>query len=397
MSLTSPALAILLAVISTGGLLAIVLGWRRLAGHGLRSVMLRVVSLVTLQACMLSLLFVTVNRAAEFYSSWSDLLGSDTAQGSVLASANVGKAAVRPAVVLSRTPVRVPGSAANGGTLDTVRFAGPLSGVTVTGRVYLPAGFGSAAQPARYPVIVVIAGSLADPGSPYDSSRLAANAAALIAARRLPPVVIAMLPTAITPADQGCLNVPAEPAGAGHAAQPAVQAATFYSQDLPAVLETQFRVRSTARSWALLGDSSGGYCALQLALSYSWVFTTAAAPQGAYARPPGPAEDGGSSLIARQEDLPWLLRSQPMQRISVLLTSTGSSEVSPVQALARRPMRVTTTTLDAGSTPLSGVLTWLGAAIGPARQGHPVASRGPAAGHAATRRGRTAGPQRRAA
>jgi enterochelin esterase-like enzyme len=379
--LTSPALPFLLAGLVLGLLLAIVLGWRKLARPGLRPVLLRAGSLLTLQVCVLSLIFVTVNRSGEFYSSWSDLLGSDASQGSVVASAAVRASAVRPVVVLSHEPVRTPGTRASGGTLDTVRFTGQLSGLAVTGHVYLPPGYASAGSPARYPLIVVITDHLGDASSPYSASRLAENAARLIKARRLEPVLIAMLPAALSASDQGCLNVPAEPATAGAPSRPAVQASTFYTSDLPGMLESAFRAGTSAGGRALLGDESGGYCALQLSLASSWVFPVAVAPAGPYQQPPGTGENAGSPQLALQENLPWVLRSEPMQRVWFLLTGTtpGGGQASPFLRLARPPMQVATATLDSGSWPLNGVLTWIGAAIRPGREaawpGAPAGSR----------------------
>jgi Putative esterase len=181
-------------------------------------------------------------------------------------------------------------------------------------------------------------------------------------------VVIAMLPASLSAFDQGCLNVPAEPATASSAARPAVQAAAFYAQDLPGMLASGFRAERAAAHWALLGDSSGGYCALQLALSNSWVFSVAAVPDGAYSQPPGASENAASPQFKQQQDLLWLLRSQPMQRISVLFTGSGpgsgGGQAAPWLSLARRPMRVAQTALGSGSWPLDGVLTWIGHAIG---------------------------------
>jgi enterochelin esterase-like enzyme len=389
--LTSLALSLLLVGLSLGLLVAIIVGWRRLAGSGLRPVALRTVSLIALQACVLSLIFVLVNRSGEFYSSWSDLLGADTGQGSVVASASVSSALVRPVVITSRLPVRVPGSRVSGGSLDTVRFAGQLSGLTVTGHVFLPAGYGLARSATRYPVIVAISGGPGGTSSPYSAKRLADNAAALIAAGKLRPVIIAMLPAALSAADQGCLNVPAEPATASSAARPAVPAATFFAQDLPGMLKTAFRAGSAAGSWALLGDSTGGYCALQLALDDSWVFSVAVAPGGDYTRPPGSNENAGSPQLSQQEDLLYVLRSQPMQSVSVLLTGSGAADGQAASFVSQvhRPMRVSIAALDAGSWPLAGVLTWIGTALRPGTAG---ASDRPAGGRAQLPSGRANRP-----
>src|SRR5258708_5658055 len=73
--LTSHVLIALLAVVA-GLLFAGVLGaWPRLAGPGARRVALRVLALCAVQASILSLAFVIVNRSNDFYSSSSDLFG----------------------------------------------------------------------------------------------------------------------------------------------------------------------------------------------------------------------------------------------------------------------------------------------------------------------------------
>src|ERR1039457_5736240 len=79
--LTSPALVLLLGVTVAVLLAVILLGWGRLAGQGARRVALRAAVLCALQASVLSLVFVLVNNSLVFYSSWADLVGSDTGGG----------------------------------------------------------------------------------------------------------------------------------------------------------------------------------------------------------------------------------------------------------------------------------------------------------------------------
>jgi len=363
--LTSPALSYLLGTLAAGLLLLIISCWRLLAKR--RLIALRALSLISLQACVLALIFVTVNRTGEFYSSWSDLFGSDTASASVIASPGVDAAKIRPVVVISRTQVSVPGDKAAAGTLESVTFTGQLSGLTVPGRIFLPAGYRDSG-PARYPVLVVISDGFASPSSPYGAIRMAEDAAREIAAGQLEPMIMVFLPAELSAYDQGCLNVPAQPATASSPAIPTIQGATFFAQDVPAIMESDFAARSTPGSWALLGDSSGGYCAVQLALANSWVFSVAAAPDGAYTRPPGTGETAGSPQLKQQDNLVWLVRNQPMQPVSVLFTGPSSGPAAtraatPFLALARRPMRVSAMAVDSGSWPLAGVLNWIGQAV----------------------------------
>jgi enterochelin esterase-like enzyme len=218
--------------------------------------------------------------------------------------------------------------------------------------VYLPPGYGGPGETAL-PVAVVISGALGDPVSPYGAGVLAGTAASQIAAGRLGPMIVVMLPPAVGQHDEGCLNVPG-----------GTQAAMFFTEDLPQAIDSAYRAAPpAARRWAVAGDASGGYCALQLAMTSSETFAAAAVPPGGYTAPPGPAESGGSQQIRAQDNLSWLLTHQPMQPISVLFTGSGAAE--PFLSAARPPMHAGQTGLAPGKWQLSGVLDWIGATLAP--------------------------------
>ncbi|HEY5360762.1 MAG TPA: alpha/beta hydrolase-fold protein [Streptosporangiaceae bacterium] len=355
MALTSPLLAVALGTTVTVLLAGILLGWRRLAGRGARRVALRAIGLCALQASVLGLVFVLVNNSLVFYSSWSDLAGSDTGGGTVHAAAGGSAGPADSLTVLSRSAVTVPGLPRVGGRLDSVRIHGALSGLTVSGHLFLPPGYGGRASRRLFPVIVVISNRGADRSAPYGALSLAAAAAAQIAAGRLPPAILLFLPAGLSSSDQGCLN---QPGG--------VQAQTFFAQDVPRVLQTAAAASSSASQWALLGDQSGGYCALQLALDDSGVFSVAAAPPASYARPPGPGA-AGSPQLSQQDDLLWQLRHLPPQPLSVLVAGPGAAPgLGPARelaALARPPMHVASASLAPGRWPLTPVLDWIGAVL----------------------------------
>lgn len=355
MGLTSPVLVYLLAGAGIVLLAAMLWYWPRLAGRGWRPVVLRAAAVCVLQACVLSLIFVMVNRSYVFYSSWSDLLGSDTGTGTVLAVDGGNSQLSAATRVTASSAVTISGHHGAVGVLQAVRFRGQLSGVTVSGHIYLPPGY---PQPGRrYPVIMAVSGQAASTSSPYGAARLAASAAVQIASGKLRPVILVVLPAALG-ADQGCLNVPGS-----------TQAGMFYAQDLPAALETGYHASAVASRWALLGDAAGGYCALQLAMDNSTVFSAAAVPSRSYAGPPGSHEAGNSPQIRNQENLIWQLRHLPMQPVSILFAGPGQKTASrgPAAAfisLVRRPMRVTVAGLSPGTTPLAPVLDWIGRELG---------------------------------
>jgi enterochelin esterase-like enzyme len=365
--LTSPALPYLLAILAVGTLLAIIVDWRSMAGRNLRSVVHRAVSLVGLQFFVLAFIFVVVNRSGEFYASWSDLFGLVKASGSVVAATNGGVSGAQPLVVASRMPVGVPGSKASGGVLEAVTFNGPISGLSVAGQVFLPTGYQPGSRARHYPVLVEISDNLASTSSPYAAVRFAETAARQIALGQVKPAIIVMVPASVAAGDQGCLDIPAQRATANIPAAKAVMAATFFTQDLPAILQSQYGASRDSANWGLLGDGTGGYCAVQLAMTHSWVFSAAVAPDGTYAHPPGPGVNADSPALRLQNNLQWLLHNQPMQAVSVLFTSPGSSAAGAQQfaAGASRPMHVSTLKIGGGGWPLAPVLDWIGAAIAP--------------------------------
>jgi hypothetical protein len=365
--LTSGAFALVLALAVAAGLAGVLLGWRWLGRPGTRRVAARAVSLCVLQLGVVALVLVLVNRSVVFYSSWSDLAGSERS-GAAVRVAHEGRS--RPAdrvQLLDESAVMVPGVPGAAGRLAAVRIHGELSGLTVEGQLYLPPGHGP------YPVIIAITDQPAAGGSPYAAQNLAAAAAAQIAAGRLRPVILLILPAGPAqalprragsgpgnggrpgsgPAGPGCLDVPG-----------GVQGQTFLTQDIPRVLQSRYHA-AAAGTWALLGDRSGGYCSLELALSDSATFAAAAVPRGRYDSPPA-MQAGGSPQIRDQESLLWQLRNQPAQPVSVLFAgpgaSTGLGRDARLAALARPPMRVRSAGLASSRFPLAPVLDWLGAA-----------------------------------
>jgi enterochelin esterase-like enzyme len=350
--LTSPALVALL-VVTTGALLIGTLWWwPRLARRTAMAVALRAAAVCALQLSVLALIFVIVNRSAEFYSSWSDLFGTDTGRAAIIAVHYAPGRAEAPVTVTGSSAVAVPGKPhAPRGRLQSVRIHGTLSGITARGFVFEPARryrAGRSRPASQLPVIVVISDEVGIKGAEYGAEQLATTAAMQMAAGRLQPALIVMLPARFGPGNQGCLNVPG-----------GVQVATFFAQDLPRAIDSRYRV-AAPRRWASLGDSSGGYCALQLAMTNSQTYSAAALPPGSYTSPPGAGSGlfGGSPQIRTEDNLAWLLQHQPMQPISVLFTGRGQAQ--PFRSLARRPMHVVSANLASGRWPLAPVFDWIG-------------------------------------
>jgi hypothetical protein len=363
---TSLALIALLAVLA-GLLMAGALSfWSRLAQPGVIGVVNRIMVICVLDAVVLGLIFVVANRAGGFYASWSELFGTEHLSGKVVALGH-GPVDARSLkfhdgqlAVTARLAVTVPGSArARGGRLLTVTMTGPVSGITASGYLYVPAaalraaGRQAAGRRPGLPVIVVLSDRLAASGATFSARRIASTAALEIESGRLRPALIVMLPARIAPgAGRSCLDVPGGP-----------QAATFFTQDLPQLIGSGFPASRSSALWAVAGDSTGAYCALQLTLTNSASYSVAAAPPGYYTPPASPGDVGPTRPLRRQENLIYLLRHQPMQPVSVLLTS-GSAAATPILALARAPTQVAIAPPGTGKWPLAPVLDRIGRLLG---------------------------------
>jgi Putative esterase len=360
--LTSPGLPYLLALLGFIVLLAIVLGWSWMGQRGVTRVLLRVLSLCVLQFLVLGLIFVVVNQSGEFYSSWSDLLGTDShGPADVVAVQRVPTASLRQLDVTGTAPVRLP-RGHDGGALQGIRISGELSGLTAAGYVYLPQAYLVRGSDQRFPVLTVVSNAIGSANSPYSPSRLAQSAATEIAAGRMGPLVIVLLPATVGRFDQACLNLP--PTFRAHSqGTPSVQGETFFAQDVPSAIESAYRVSAQPANWGLLGDQSGGYCALHLALDDSQVFSAAVVPPGSYARPPGSASQAVGPF-RQQDSLPWQLVHLPPPAVSVLFAGSSSAAADAFISLAQRPLRVSTTQLEPGAWPLAHVLDWIAAAVG---------------------------------
>jgi putative esterase len=349
----SLALMLVLAAVAAGLLAAMLWLWPTLARRGAVSVLARIALLGGLQASVLGMVFVSVNRTYEFYSSWSDLLGTNQVAGTVVAvkhGAGPTGAGPAPSSLVTMAGNRVSAGAGHaGGRLQAVWFTGPLSGIRVRGYVYLPAGYSPASRPL--PVIVVISSEAGSRSGVYAAPQVAAAAAAQMRAGRLGPALIAVLPPAVARrSGQGCLDLPG-----------GTQAATFFSQDLPQVLGHAYRVATGPSRWAVLGGTGGGYCALQLATAPAAPFGIAVAPPGTYTAPPGGAGSGASPLVRRQDNLLWRLRYWPSPPVRVLFAGPGRAR--QVLARVRPPMTAATVSLAAGREPLAPVLDWIGHAL----------------------------------
>lgn len=370
MGLTSKkvlALAILLAVLLFIGTVVL---WPRLARDNWRAVIGRIALLLATQLTVFASIGLAANQAFGFYASWADLFGRESGQGVVV---DHSAGAARGLRVVDTQEVSVPGGGVPrvGGQIQKIDMVGRKTGLASPAYVYLPPEYFQPQFSGRsFPTTVVLTGY---PGTaealikglhfPHTAHRLAQQG-------RMPPMILVMMrPTVAPPRDTECVDVPRGP-----------QTETFFAEDLPAVMSTHYRVAPHPAGWGIIGDSTGGYCALKLAVHHPGVYTAGVGLSPSY-RAPIDATTGdlfqGDKRLKQDADLFRYLRHRRAPDVSLLVTSSRRGEHNYKETLdfidlviSRPPTRISSIILDSGGhnfntwrREIPGSLEWLGSRL----------------------------------
>ncbi|MER5178974.1 alpha/beta hydrolase-fold protein [Streptomyces sp. NPDC002896] len=355
MGLTSDnvmALSVLLVVALFGGT---VWWWPRLARRTWRAVTGRVALLLATQLAIFVSVGLAANRAGEFYASWADLFGREQGQGVVVDHTAAG---VGPVRVLGTRRVNVPGGSrpAVGGQIQKIRIVGGESHIAAPAYVYLPPEyFQPRYQDRRFPAAVVLTGYPGTAESLIKSLRYPRTAHEQAEDGRMRPMILVMLrPTVAPPRDTECVDVPGGP-----------HTETFFADDLPNAVSGHYRVGRKPGGWGIIGDSTGGYCALKIAMHHPDVYA-AGAGLSAHYRAPLDVTTGdlfkGDEGLKKRADLMWCLDHMPAPRTSLLVTTSRQGEANYAatmrfidKARSRPPTRISSITLGTGGHNLN---TW---------------------------------------
>lgn len=348
MGLTSTWFVALLLVAVVAAVAGAVLLWPRVPGPGPARLAAHVGMIILCQLTAILFVMVTVNNQYGFYASWDDLLGS----------ANTGG---HPAVGASPTGTPVPSVPdyrtdfhpySQGFQRASVRgwHAGTKGDVIV----WLPPQYGKKEfAHTRFPVIEVLHGIPGTPHSFLRNMRLGRIMQREISEGRAEPAIL-VLPT-ITPdrVDTGCADVPGRS-----------KVATWLTDDVVHAVNRNFRSLPAPSGWAVVGISTGGYCAARLVLDHPRTFAAAAA-----LAPDNPAKGVRSPL--------WLARNiRPAPVVHLLVESSDQDPESPpkfaewITAAVVPPATVTTLRVPEGGhnwktwgAMFPGAFTWLSARI----------------------------------
>ncbi|MFK8908212.1 alpha/beta hydrolase [Streptomyces sp. YS-3] len=345
MGLTSTTV-LLLAVVCTALLFAATVWlWPYLARRGWMPVLGRVGLVLTIQVLLFSSVGLAANRTFLFYGSWADLFGRQTGVG-VLGTQAIGNPGVK---LVARQEVGVPGAGSPhlSGEVQKISVQGERSRIVSPAYVYLPPEyFQKEYEHTKFPAAVVLTGFPGTAENLLKGLRYPKTAWMQVKQKKMRPMILVMMrPTVAPPRNTQCIDIPGGP-----------QTETFFAKDLPQAIAGTFRVGTSARNWGFMGDSTGGYCALKLALQHPEAYAAGVGLSADYkAEVDGDSGDlfHGDKQAQKRADLLWSLDHLPQGRSSFLVTTSrrGETNYRATQrfiAKVRAPAHVSSITLDTG-------------------------------------------------
>ncbi|MEU1420360.1 alpha/beta hydrolase-fold protein [Kitasatospora sp. NPDC005751] len=342
------ALTVLIAVVMMAGTVWL---WPRLSKTTWQAVLGRIGALLATQLTVLAALGLVANNYFAFYSSWDDLLGTGDSGPVVIQNKadasgrlqveTIGHASVQGGGALGRDPKQ-------SGEIREVRIDGAGTRLSTDGYVYLPPQYFQPEYAQRqFPAVIVSTGF---PGIAKNLvTRLNYPGAALKLlqeGRMQPTVMVLMRPSPALPQDTECEDIPG-----------GAQSETYFTKDVPAAIQATYRVSSDPQAWGFMGNSTGGYCALKLAMRHPEVFPTAVSLSGYYQAADDPTTGDlfrGSQQRRNEADLMWRLKNLPQPEVSVLLAGTREGDgdyrrdTEAFVAAAHAPMKVSYSMMKTG-------------------------------------------------
>ncbi|MFD8825081.1 alpha/beta hydrolase [Streptomyces sp. NPDC059605] len=349
MGLTSNVFLGLVAALAVVFFAATVWLWPRLARRGVRAVLGRIGLLLVTQVTLFASVGLLANNSFLFYGSWDDLLGREQDLGVVTDHA-AGTLAARSIVRVGAELPDVPGAPRpeKKGRIDKIVISGRKSGIESSAYVYLPPEY---FQPAfarrKFPAVVVLTGYPGIAENLLKGLNYPKTAYERVKAGRAQPMILVMLrPTLAPPRDTECVDIENGP-----------RTETFFAEDLPRVVPDVYRVGRQARNWGIMGNSTGGYCALKIGLHHPDRFAASAGLSAYYKAAEDPTTGDlfhGDQGARNRADLLWSLDHMPKQPASSFLVTTSRHGEDNYRATrqfvdgVKPPARVSSIVLDSG-------------------------------------------------
>ncbi|MFF8942636.1 alpha/beta hydrolase [Streptomyces sp. NPDC014864] len=368
MGLTSNKVLVLTVLMAVLLFVGTVWLWPQLARRTWRSVSGRVGLLLATQLALFACVALAANQAFGFYATWADLFGQETDQGVVVDHSTAGGTS-GPLQVIGTQQMNM-----SGGTRPQV--AGQIQKVDIVGRttriaspafVYLPPEYFQPQYRTRtFPAAVVLTGYPGTAQALVTKLNYPRTAQELAKDGRMQPMILVMLrPTVAPPRDTECVDIPGGP-----------QTESFFARDLPDALLAHYRIGKKPGSWGIVGDSTGGYCALKLAMHHPEVYAAGAGLSPYYKAPIDPTTGDlfhGNKELQNRADLWWSIKHRPAPDTSLLVTSSRIGETDYKATLAfvdavkaTNKTRIASIILDSGGhnfntwrREIPGTLQWM--------------------------------------
>ncbi|MEV0910981.1 alpha/beta hydrolase [Streptomyces hokutonensis] len=348
--------------------------WPRLARRNWWAVSGRVGLLLATQLVLFVSVGLGANQAFGFYASWSDLFGRETDQG-VVVDHTALRGAGGPLHVVGTRRVDAPGGASlpsSVGQVQRVDIVGRTTHIASPAYVYLPPEYFQPRYRTRtFPATVVLTGYPGTAQALVDKLNYPRTALQLAKDGRMRPMILVMLrPTVAPPRDTECVDVPGGP-----------HTESFFAKDLPDAVTAHYRVGKKPGSWGIVGDSTGGYCALKLAMHHPGVYAAGAGLSPYYKAPIDPTTGDlfqGDETLRNEANLWWYLKHRPAPDTSLLVTSSKAGEHNYKDTLkfidrvrANNSTRIASIILDSGGhnfntwrREIPATLEWLSGRLG---------------------------------
>jgi hypothetical protein len=340
MALTGTSVLVVLIVVAAAMPPAVAWAWPRVRGSRWLMHGQHVCLVLVAQFAALLLAGVALNDYGQFFSTWSQAFDAffGSPPKSVLGAQGLGNddiygARSAPPLPLQQvirvapsdrlpagwqpTTFAKPSAYAVRGEVATVTITGPTTELANRVAVYLPPAYFAGYR--SLPLVEAITGYPSTSAALADKLKLPEHLLAGIRAHTMGQLVVVMAPAGLPyPLDTECTDAPGGPF-----------AFTYFADDLPSAIEADLGLHPTGTG--AMGYSTGGYCAVKLAMLDPNRFTAAVSMSGYFHAQPGrysPNLFGGSRKLRHINDLRWRLQHLPAPRTSVLVM-TGTEESGP--------------------------------------------------------------------
>ncbi|MFF3542228.1 alpha/beta hydrolase [Streptomyces platensis] len=366
MGLTSQKVLLLAVLVAVALFVLTIWLWPRLSKGNWRAVLGRIGLLVATQLSLFAAIGLYANNSFGFYASWADLFGQEQEPG-VVTDYQTGPNGTKLRMLgTERVSVQNGSRPATGGRIDKVLVRGEHSQIASPAFVYLPPQyFQKKYARKKFPAALVLTGYPGTAEALYKKLHFPQTQHELLKKQKMRPTVLVMMrPTVAPPRDTECMDIPNGP-----------QTETFFTKDLRADISAHYRIGREAKSWGVVGDSTGGYCALKMTMRHPEAYSSAVALSGAYKAPRDATTGdlfGGNRQLERENNLLWRQRHLPAPPVNLLVTSSKQGEGNYQQTLrfieqTKSPSRVSSIILDSGGhnfntwrREIPAALEWLG-------------------------------------